>query len=319
MAKRRMAVIVVLMCVCVWLIPPYAMAASTTDAVEPIDVNQECSLTLSYAHDGTVVADAAVKLYQIAEVSADFQYAAVEPFGSYGLALNGIKSNDEWNVVRSTLEAHITADKIAPDQTAKTDSEGLVCFKALKPGLYLAVVGVTEQPFFFDSALVSLPSLGADGMWQYQVEVASKAEILPPSVQEKERKILKLWKGDEGKGNRPQSIEVELFRDGTSYKKVLLSQENNWSYRWTAKEDGTKWSVIERTIPSGYTMTVEERGDTFVLTNTYTPKNPDPPSKSPQTGDSFNVMFYVLLMILSGSMLMILGIIGKRNAHEKTK
>ena len=139
------------------------------------------------------------------------------------------------------------------------------------------------------------------------------------SDDEIELKVLKLWKGDERRNNRPKSIEVEIFKDGESYKKVELSQDDNWSYSWTAKDDGAKWTVIERNTPSGYTMTLEKRGNSFVLTNTYTPKTPDEPFDTPQTGDTSNIMLYVILMIVSGSMLIILGIIGKRNAHEENK
>lgn len=321
MAKRRMAIMAALVCVCLWLMPSYAAAASTTEASAPIEAHQDCSLTLSYVCDGIAMENLSVRLYKIAEVSADFQYAAVDSFAAYGLSLNGIKTNAEWNVIRSTLETHITADQILPDQTLQTNADGAVCFEPLTIGLYLAVADATsqkEQTCRFDGALVTLPNLSAGGTWQYQVAASAKAELIPPSEQETERKVLKLWKGDE-KGNRPQSIEVELFRDGISYKKILLSQENNWSYRWSVKEDGSKWAAVERNVPAGYTMAVEERGDTFLLTNTYIPQNPQEPSKSPDTGDTFNVMLYVVLMILSGSLLVILAVIGKRKGHEEVK
>ena len=112
---------------------------------------------------------------------------------------------------------------------------------------------------------------------------------------------------------------MEIFKDGESYKKVELSQDDNWSYSWSAKDDGAKWTVIERNTSSCYTMTLEKRGNSFVLTNTCTPKTPDEPIDTPQTGDTSNIMLYVILMIVSGSMLIILGIIGKRNAHEENK
>jgi len=88
---------------------------------------------------------------------------------------------------------------------------------------------------------------------------------------------------------------------------------------WTAKDDGAKWTVIERNTPSRYTMTAQNRDTSFILTNTYTPAKPDGPFDVPQTGDTSNIVLYVILMIVSGSMLIILGIIGKRNAHEETK
>ena len=322
MAKRRMAVVIALFCLCFWLTPCYAMAASTTDASEPINVNQECMLTLTYTCDGTAFEDVSVKLYKIADVSFDFQYTLTSHFESWGLVLNGVQTNGEWNVTRSTLEAHIIADNIKADTVSKTDSTGTVCFEELKPGLYLATGGTItkgELTCHFDSALIALPGLDADGRWQYQVAVAPKPEMIPPEEKEIELKVLKLWKGDERRNSRPKNIEVDIFRDGAFYKKIVLSEEDNWSYSWMAKEDGAEWSVIERNTPSGYTVTVEKRDDSFVLTNTYRPQNPDGPFEAPQTGDTSNIMVYVVLMFVFGSMLIILGIIGKRNAHEENK
>ena len=322
MAKRRMAVIVVLICFCFWLPTLRVSAASTTDASEPINVNQECSLTLSYTCDGIAFEDVSVKLYKIADVSFDFQYTLTPNFETSELILNGVRTNDEWTVIRSTLEAHIVAGNINVDTVEKTDSMGMVCFENLKPGLYLATVGtVTHNGLtcFFDSSLISLPGLDMDGHWQYQLSAASKSEIIPPSYTEIELSVLKLWKGNEGRNRRPESVEVEIFQDSVSYKNIVLSQDNNWSYSWMVKDDGSNWTVIERNIPSGYTMTVEKHNNSFVLINTYKPQNPDGPSNAPQTGDTSNIMLYVILMIVSGSMLIVLGIIGKRNSYDKNK
>ena len=160
----------------------------------------------------------------------------------------------------------------------------------------------------FEPALVALPGLGAEGLWQYDVAVAAKPDILTQPDADVEMKVLKLWKGDESRSDRPKSIEVEIFRNGESYETITLSAENNWSYTWTAKDDGTNWNVVERNIPEGYTMTVEERDTAFVLTNTRS----TPGTPPPVTGDSANIMLYVVLLFLSGSMLIILSIIGKR-------
>ena len=66
-------------------------------------------------------------------------------------------------------------------------------------------------------------------------------------------------------------------------------------------------------------MTVEKRDNSFVLTNTYTPEYPSEPSDPPPTGDTTNIMLYVVLMIGSGSLLIILGIIEKRSLNEENK
>ena len=317
MAKRRMGIIAFMLCVCLFLMPCQAQAASTTDAKEPISTEQDCSLDISYCSGGIAFSELPVRLYKIADVSADFQYTLTSSFEKSNLILNGIQTVGEWNVIRSTLETHILANDVAADINGITDAEGKASFGALKPGLYLAITDRVTQDnmtYAFDSALIALPGLDTDGLWQYQVEVTSKSQIIPPSEddEEIEYKVLKLWKGDNGTSARPTTIEVEIFRNGASYQTVTLSEDSHWTYIWSAKDDGSDWKVVERNIPTGYTMTIEERETSFTLTNTYNrdvPDNPDPP----QTGDTSNIMLWFILMIISGSMLIILGITGKRN------
>ena len=262
MAKRRVAVVALLLCLCLSWLPNYTQAASTADAREPISPDKECSLTIAYRYDEKSFSDLPVKLYKIADVSADFQYSLTAPFANSGLLLNGVRSVGEWNVIRSTLETHILAYGVAADLTAVTNQDGQVCFQGLKPGLYLAITEQILQNdwiYGFASALVALPGLGADGLWQYAVTVTAKAEAIPPAETDEEiaLKVLKLWKGDSGRTDRPQSVEVEIFRNGASYQTVILSEENHWAYSWTAKDDGSVWKVIERKIPAGYTMTID--------------------------------------------------------------
>ena len=318
MINRKIGIIVFLLCFCFHLMPFQVMAASTSDAVEPIMPEKECSLTISYCYGETAFSGVEVKLYRIAEVSADFKYALTQNFASSGLVLNGIQTADEWDVIRSTLETYILANNIAPEFTSVTNEAGEVRFGPLKTGMYFTIVGQAELDDLlcqFDPALIALPGLGADGCWQYQVSVNAKGEVLPPvnPDEEIELKVLKLWRGDENRNNRPESIEVEIFCDGISYITVILSEENHWTYSWSAMDDGSNWTVVERNVPQGYTVTVEENQTTFVLTNTWTPTYPDDPGKPPQTGDTSNILLYVLLMLGSGSMLVVLGITGKKS------
>lgn len=412
MVKRRMGIMAFLLSLVLCFMPYFALAVSTTSAKEQIDTNRECSLTLSYRGGGVAASGKSVKLYQVAEVSANAKYTLTSSFAPTGLILNGIKTNGEWDVVRSTAEAHILAETIAPVRTAVTDGEGKVHFTGLEPGLYLASdVQMVRDDFtyLFDAALVALPGLHTDGIWQYHVSVTAKSEVLPPITTDEDiqYKVVKLWKGDGGRADRPSHIEIEIFRNGIGYEKKILSEENHWSYSWMAKDDGTKWEVVERNIPEGYTVTVDERKTAFVLTNTLTPdkpdipdgpdgpqnppKDPDDPQNPPkepddpqnppedippkeddpdipqdpqnppedpfltlddydvprdnkdfpkdpfltledsdiprdtkdllddsiQTGDTSNILLYMILMFVSGSILILLGITEKRNHHEE--
>lgn len=317
MAKRRLGIVTLLLCFCLGALPCPTLAASTADAKEPIVVDKVCSLTICYSCDGTVFPNQSVKLYRVADVSADFQYSLTSAFSHSGLILNGIQTQGEWNVIRSTLEAQILANKITPIQTAETNPSGEACFTGLTPGLYLASGVEIPQTCRFDSALVALPGVDTDGLWQYEVAVAAKPQVLPPTPPEEEtqRNVVKLWKGDEGLADRPKQVEIEIFRDGISYETVILTEDNNWSYGWTVKADGASWHVVERNVPAGYTMTVEQRETTFVVTNLRQDRPTPPP---PQTGDTSHVLLYVVMMYVSGTMLILLGIAGKRKRHEQT-
>jgi hypothetical protein len=312
MINRKPGILLIVLWLCFCLMPYHVLAASTADAVEPIITEKACSLTLSYTCEDTAFSGVEVKLYRIAEVSADFQYTLTQPFEDSGLILNDIQTSGEWNVLRSTLEAYILANNLAPEFTSVTNSDGQASFDALKTGMYLAIVS-QDVRYQFDSALIPLPGLGADGRWQYQASVNAKGEALPPIEpdEEVELNVLKLWKDDNRK-DRPKSVEVEIFCNGTSYKTVILSEENHWAYTWAVKADGSDWRVVERNVPEGYAVTVEKRQATFVLTNTWTPTEPNDPGKFPQTGDTMNILPYVLMMVSAGVLLIILGTVGKK-------
>ena len=354
MAERRMAIIrrLLCLCICFCLLTGQGMTASKTWAVESVSLQNPCTITLSYVHDRTAVSGVPVKLYRIADVSAGYQYTFTSVFSASALQLNGITSAGEWNVIRSTLESYILSKGISADYTAFADQNGVVSFQNLTQGLYLAQGGRTAQGgliYTFESALISVPGRGDDGGLQYQVTAVPKSQAAippgpddPPPEEEVEYKILKLWKGDAEKNERPASIEVELFCDGEFCETVVLSEKNQWSYTWNAKE-GSSWTAAERNIPEGYTVTVGKRENTIILTNTLIPENPDDitdvpsgdtpgdstdstdedtpegnkESFDPKTGDTSSVLLYAILMYVSGSILILLGIAGKRKIHEE--
>ena len=95
---------------------------------------------------------------------------------------------------------------------------------------------------------------------------------------------------------------------------MTLSEENHWSYTWTAEDPSADWTVVERNVPAGYSVTVEERETAFVLTNTRADR---PPEEYPETGDTSNILIYSGMFIVSGVALVLLSIAVKRNAHEE--
>lgn len=290
------------------------LLSCTVLAADPIDTDRSCTLTLSYICNGVPVPNRPVELYYIAEVSADSQYTITSPFASSVLMLNGVQTQGEWDVIRTTLEALILGSQIAPIETAETDAEGQVCFPDLAPGLYLSSA-VQAENCSFAAALVALPDLDAGGSWQYEILVATKPTLTPPQPEPLQFQVLKLWRGDEGSDKRPVSVTVDIYRDGVLHETVTLSEGNNWSYRWSAEDDGARWQVVEKDVPEGYTMTVEQGKTTFTVTNILHDRPNIPP---PDTGDRSNALLYAVIFCVSGILLVALGLTGKGKGHEET-
>ena len=130
-----------------------------------------------------------------------------------------------------------------------------------------------DGDFTYDSEpfLISLPSLDGSDAWNYDVAVKCKGEGRENFPKTTTVKVLKVWQDAGGEANRPEQIEAQLLRDGEVYETVVLSDANNWRYRWSGLEADHSWSVIEKTVPKDYTLLISREGITFVLTNVYTP------------------------------------------------
>ena len=91
--------------------------------------------------------------------------------------------------------------------------------------------------------------------------------------------VTKVWKDNNNKeGNRPTSITVTLYEDGTSTGKTIqLSQSNNWKatfddlYKYKNGKE-IKYTIKENTV-AGYTYGVTgDQNNGFTITNTYIPE-----------------------------------------------
>lgn len=302
------------LCLCICLFSHAAFALSTADANEPLLTGTDCSLTLHYVHDGTAFPDLPVQLYCVATISSDMQYTLTDTFCSTKLTVNGIQSTGEWDAVRTTLESFIVSNHIAPEWSARTDSAGTVKMDSLTPGLYFVMptqAAGADVYYSFRSALIAVPNLDKNGYWVYDVTATPKASTNTPTEEQKEYQVVKLWRDDGDGETRPAGITVDIFCNGNIVESVILSSENQWSYAWTAADNGDVWHVAEQNVPEGYIMTVEEHATSFTIINTI-PTSPP----SPSTGDFSNIGIYIMLMCISGIVLIMLGTVSKRKADS---
>ncbi len=260
-------------------------------------------LTVEYSAEDISFDGLDVKTFRVADIKEDGSYSLCGAFSKYPVSLEVVRTQDEWRTIATTLSSYIVADGIAADSTAVTDSDGKAVFEGLEKGLYL-VFGVQDERngkvYSFEGFFTPLPRPDADGVPQYEVTALPKHTTHVPEPERIEYKVVKQWK-DEGHSDRPTSVTVEIYNDDELVTTEKLSSENNWSYTWTAEDDGSKWSVVETDIPEGYTVTVTDSQTTFIVTNSYVTAPPLPPM-----GDVSVAWPYVLALFSLGAVLLII-------------
>ncbi len=255
--------------------------------------------------------DVPIRIYRIAEAFPDGTFELIDPYASYPVNIHGVTAQEQWNSIADTLSAYIVSDKVAPYREERTNEDGVVGFTQLETGLYLVDEAMAENnsgTYLFHRFMVYLPTPQGDGSFDYAVEAKPKCTNYVPKT---EYRVTKLWQDSGHEANRPKEITVDIYKDAVLQETQILSAENNWSYHWyVSGEDHGKWTVVERTTPKGYTVTLRQNEGSFSIINTYK-TDPETPDR-PQTGDTSNFPLYILIMCLSGIALIILSRWGKR-------
>lgn len=289
--------------VCLAILRPFCVYGAA-----PLDPGADASLTLRYEKDGKAFPDLQVRLYRVAEAFPDGTFELVAPFSSYRVNIHGITMQEQWKSAAVTLSAYITANSLTPDREGQTDAQGIAHFTDLPTGLYLVREVVAEDSqgtYLFNQFLIYLPTPQSDGTYQYDMEAKPKCTSFIPKTQ---YTVTKLWQDGGYQADRPKEVTVEIYQDGVLYQTQILSPDNNWTYSWyVSGEDPGQWTVAERSVPDSYTVTIQQTGGTFSIINT---RQAQP--ETPQTGDSFAPLPWILAMCISGILLLMLGLYNRR-------
>ena len=300
---------IALLLLCCILLSPVTVFAETG----PLDTSRDVDFTLCYSKDGVAFADYPVSIYRVAIVLEDGAYHLEPPFSDYPINIYGISTQKEWRDIADTISACVAAEEIEPYEMEFTDETGTVFFPDVELGLYFVEDLLVENDtgtYLFDHFMVYLPTPSRDGAYEYEVEAKPKCvEFIPKT----EYSVTKLWK-DDLPFDRPEEIVVDIYKGGELQETVLLDSNNGWTYSWriSADIDGI-WTVMERDVPEGYEMTVSQNGGAFFITNTLKPPpdipiDPDdtPDDDIPETGDYTAFLPWMVLLLLSGSALLVL-------------
>lgn len=273
-------------------------------AITPIDPNAPSSLTLHYQKEGKKFPDLEVGIYRVAEVASGSTFELIEPYSSYPVNIHGITVQAQWNNVAQTLWSYIVANELEPTREAKTDPNGVVTFSQLQTGLYFVrevVANSQDGTYVFNQFMVYLPTIVDGRVYNYDVEARPKCISFVPK---KQYTVTKLWQDSGNQMNRPKEVTIDIYQDGKLQDTQILNTSNDWSYTWyIGGEDPGKWTVTERTVPSFYTVTIQENGSNFTVINTRKAQ-----SDVPKTGDTFTPLPWILGMSISGLLLLVLGL-----------
>lgn len=258
---------------------PMTAAAAETE----FDMNKTGSICVTLRdiyHPANKVGGGAV-LHKVGEaqtVNSNLTFVLTAEFAGSGVSLADPNSSG----LAQQLADYAEENKIA-GQPVDADANGTVTFSGLSAGLYLvvqteAVDGYLEvSPF-----LVSLPMYSAAaGGWIYNIDASPKVQPVPKDPMS--LTVVKKWLDNE-KG-RPESLTVQLLREGEAVETVELNEDNGWKYTWEGLNAYYGWDVVEPEVPRGYEVAYSTHGDTVTITNEaewYVP--PTDPEKLIQTG-----------------------------------
>lgn len=305
----------------------------TSFAADTIDLDRPSSITIAYKTANTAIRDARFNIYQVATMNKNGVFKITDEFSGININLNG--AGESWRNTALALEGYVDIYDIKPLDTAVIDETGYGYFLEESPviekGLYL-ILGQRHflDGMFYDSEplLVSLPSqLSAKSSdWAYDIIVNMKFEVFSlEHDQTTDCKVMKVWESDVNGISHPESITVHLISNGEEYDTITLSEENSWKYQWTGLDAYMEWSVYEEFL-SDYTVEITEHGETYVVKNTYVPKEvkptptpapnpvPTPPPDKPEIPSFGQLWWPVPVLLVTGLTFVILGLAQRRGS-----
>ena len=142
-----------------------------------------------------------------------------------------------------------------------TEKPGSLANWSYDASVYTLTVTVSEDE---DWQLAAAQTLTKTGQATDRALFTNHYSLVPEVI---DVRVTKVWQGG---SEHPQSVQAQLYRDGTAYgNPATLSAANHWTRVWPGLEKGHIWTVDEVGVPEGYAKTVS--GDAvngFAITNT---------------------------------------------------
>lgn len=276
------------------------------------DQSRNIVVTINYHTADTPLPGATFALYKVADITPQGEYAITNPFIAADITQEHIINVEMWRDLAPVLSSYVSKTETDPNFTVTTAENGIAVF-SVSPGLYLVCGNPLEldwKQYNAECNLLALPTHSSDQYLNDKVTIFPKPEITP--IPKRQLQVLKIWNDAHNTSSRPDMIEVELLQNNRRYDTVTLSKSNSWTYHWKELDARHQWSVKEKNIPHTYSVTYEQIGDRFIITNSLNTSPSSPENTLPQTG---LIWWPVPLLALGGMLLFLVGWLMRRQEN----
>lgn len=184
-----------------------------------------------------------------------------------------VKNNKEGTITFDTLYFNSTGTYIYTIEERAGNVDGII----YDDSVYRVVVTVTKWGDYHASVVYEKDGKTYEGIPLFENRTEETPDDGTVSVV-----VKKVWIDKENE-NRPNSVLVQLYKDGTAYgKAITLNDANQWQYEWDGLDRDAEWTVGEVNNFEGYTAAISQNGNVWTITNTLDSEEP------PHDGDDLN-------------------------------
>lgn len=179
--KRRCPALLLCLLLMLSLIPVRSYA------IDPIDLDREVSMTVTYQYGDVKLTGAKFDIYRVADMD---RFAVFTPSGDFagdGHSIKNLEEVQEWDELAQELTEYAQSkDSIQPLRTESIGADGTCRFEGLTAGLYLVVgheLKIDKTTYTCNPFLISLPNrLNDEETWTYE-DVPAAPKTGEPSTE----------------------------------------------------------------------------------------------------------------------------------------
>ena len=249
----------------------------------------DCHLTVLVKNENATAAipNFEVRICQVAYQESGV-YHLTDGFSSSGISMAELNKNN--NAENAKAIVNYINENSVDYQKTNTNASGKAVFANLSRGIYV-VFAKSEQSVDFSPFIVFLPhkTNGTNNHYVTSTPKTTGKDDKPGGdegggggTSYKTIPVTKIWDDNNNSyEKRPETITVNLTRNGISYKKVVLSEKNSWKYTFRNLPLSGDYDVKEDTV-NEYSATYSGNANTgFIIINKYNGNSePKPPTET---------------------------------------